>query len=124
MQIRGCGVDLVEIRRIEKAILRERFRKRVYTPKEREYLENKHPQSWAARFAAKEAVMKALGTGWQRGVGFDQIEIDSDSLGKPIVHLTGKALELAEEQGIHSLFLSLSHSGDYAVAYVIAVGKE
>ena len=124
MWIKGCGVDLVEIHRIQRAILRERFRERVYTPREREYLEHKHPHSWAARFAAKEAVMKALGTGWQRGVGFDQIEIVSDSWGKPAVHLTGKALELAEEQGIHSLFLSLSHSGDYAVAYVIAVGKE
>lgn len=124
MEIKGCGVDLIEIHRIEKAMAKQRFRERVYTQGEQEYLADKQPQSWAARFAAKEAVMKALGTGWQQGIGFSQIEIKADPLGKPLVHLTGRALELAEEQGIHSLFLSLSHSGDYAIAYVIAVGKE
>ena len=75
MRILGLGVDIVETARVARALTRERFRQRVFSGAERAQLAEKDPQSWAGRFAAKEAVMKALGTGWGSGVSFAQIEI-------------------------------------------------
>ncbi|NMA61639.1 MAG: holo-ACP synthase, partial [Firmicutes bacterium] len=87
MLVKGCGVDLVEIARIAKAIERPKFREKIYTAQEREFLQDRSAQSWAARFAAKEAVMKALGRGWQQGVSFQNVEIRSNEWGQPSVYL-------------------------------------
>ena len=118
------GVDLIEIDRIESAIDRwgERFFMRVYTPAERDHCRNRTPEL-AVRFAAKEAVMKALGTGI-KGVGWREIEVLPDPDGKPLVYLHGGARKKARELGLCDLDISLSHSRDYAVASVIGESSE
>ena len=112
------GVDIIEIARIEKAIAHwgESFLHRVYTEPELK-LYHKKPSSLAARFAGKEAVMKALGTP-NKGVGWTEIEILSDSSGKPLVRLYGKAQKQANSLGLDRLSISLSHSREYAIALV------
>ncbi|HHT90512.1 MAG: holo-ACP synthase [Bacillota bacterium] len=122
MSVKGCGVDLVEIARIARALDRRGFQDKIYTPRERSFLEGRSPQSWAARFAAKEAVMKALGRGWQQGVPFASIEIFSDALGQPQVRLLEPAGEIARQLGISRFVLSLAHTKELAIAYVIALG--
>ena len=115
------GIDIIEIARIEKAIIRwgKGFLHRVYTKPELQ-LYHKKPASLAARFAAKEAVLKALGTG---GIGWREIEILSDRSGKPLVHLSGKAQAQANSLGLDKLSISLSHSKEYAIALVIGETK-
>jgi len=112
------GVDIVEIARLEKAIARwgEGFLRRVYTDPELR-LYRKKLSSLAARFAAKEAVIKALGKP-TRGVSLREIEILSDPSGKPLVHLYGKAQNQAKGLGLDKLAISLSHSREYAIALV------
>lgn len=121
LTIKGCGVDLIEIARIEKALNRERFKAKIYTDLEQEYLQKKAPQSWAARFAAKEAVMKCLGRGWLQGVPFNSIEIYNNKWGQPQIRLKSPALEIAQSMGVNSFMLSLSHTKELAIAYVIAL---
>ena len=113
------GVDITEITRIEKAINRwgERFLHRVYTGPELKLCREK-PQALAVRFAGKEAVMKALGTGI-RGIRWQDIEIMAEPSGQPLVHLYGKARDKADELGLDRLAISLSHSREYAVAFVV-----
>ncbi|NLL48123.1 MAG: holo-ACP synthase [Firmicutes bacterium] len=124
MLVKGCGVDLVEISRIAKALRRERFRQNIYTVQERESLKKKGPESWAARFAAKEAVMKAIGLGWQQGIPFGSIDIYSNPNGQPQIRLLEPALGLTRSMGITDFVLSLSHTKELALAYVIALGEE
>ncbi len=113
------GVDIIEIERIEQAIVRwgARFLGRIYTESELRLCQER-PPSLAVRFAGKEAVMKALGTG-VKGVGWREIEILPDPLGKPLVYLYGKAQQRAESLGLDGLDISLSHSREYAVAFVV-----
>ncbi|MBN1151899.1 MAG: holo-ACP synthase [Dehalococcoidia bacterium] len=113
------GVDIIEIPRIAEAIERlgERFLHRIYTDREIERYRNRIP-SLATRFAAKEAVMKVLGTGFG-GIGWHDIEILSDARGKPVVHLYGRARARAEALGIRSVSVSLSDSKEYAVAMAL-----
>ena len=113
------GIDLIEINRVEAALARwgERFQKRVYTEAERSHCRNRVPEL-AVRFAAKEAVMKALGTG-MKGVGWREIEILNNDDGKPFVKLHGHARRKAKELGLRGLSVSLSHSRDLAIASVI-----
>lgn len=113
------GVDIIEIGRIKDAIDRwgGRFLHRIYTGSELR-LCRKKPQALAARFAGKEAVMKALGTG-VKGVSWREIEILADSKGKPLVNLFGKARSRANDLGLGDLAVSLSHSREYAVAFVV-----
>ncbi|NQT72623.1 MAG: holo-ACP synthase [Chloroflexi bacterium] len=113
------GIDIIEISRIGKAVdsWGERFLNRIYTPGEITYCRNRVPEL-AARFAGKEAVMKALGTG-HVGISPRDIEILSSEGGSPVVHLTGGARVRAEEIGLDNLVISLSHSRDYAIASVI-----
>lgn len=122
----SVGVDLVEIDRIERLLDadRDRFLERVFTASERSYCMAKaNPiPSLAARFAAKEAVMKCLGTGWSDGVGFTQIEVTRDARGQPGVALTGRARDVARERGISAFHLSLSHGERSAVAFATATG--
>lgn len=117
------GVDIVEIDRVERAVdLRgERFLNRVYTKAEIALYRGR-PSELAARFAGKEAVMKALGTG-VRGIGWREIEIVPNRRGKPIIVLTGRAKERAKAMGVTDLAISLSHSRDFAVASVVGAGK-
>ena len=114
------GTDIIEIARIKQAIDRwgERFLQRIYTEPELN-LYGKSPQSLAARFAGKEAVIKTLG----RSVGWKEIEILSGHRGKPVVHLYGKAQDEANRLGLSNLAISLSHSREYAVAMVIGRAK-
>lgn len=123
----STGVDLVELDRIRRVVDRhgERFLARVYTPRELDLYRARLPEL-AARFAAKEAVSKALGTGLRhisrRGIGLQEVEVLPDPHGKPEVYLLGRALALAKEQGLHQWAISLSHGRDYAVAFVVACG--
>ena len=126
-QALSVGVDLVELDRLRRAVERHggRFLARIYTPQELARYRDRLPEL-AARFAAKEAVSKALGVGLRhisaQGIGWQEVEVLSDDLGKPIVHLSGRAQALAEEQGLHLWAISLSHGRDHAVAFVVASG--
>ena len=113
------GVDIIEIARVKDVAERhgERFLKRIYTPGEVAYCRGRAPQL-ASRFAAKEAVMKALGTG-TRGVGWRDIEVVRLRGGPPTIKLHGRALQVAERLGIERLAVSLSHSREFAVASVV-----
>jgi len=118
------GVDLIEIGRIEGVMTRwgERFLQRVYTEAERDDCQCRAP-ALAVRFAAKEAVMKALGTGI-KGVGWREIEVLSNRDGKPLVYLRGGAQQKAQGLGLGELAISLSHSRDYAIASVVGGSGE
>lgn len=119
------GVDLVEIERIEH-MLREhgaRFVQRCFTDAEAAYADRsgaRRAQHFAARFACKEAVLKALGTGWRGGIAWTDIEVVRDANGAPELRLTGRCRELASEIGIADWAVSLSHGGAYAMASVVA----
>lgn len=116
----SVGVDITEIGRVEAALRRwgKRFLDRVYTPAEIEFCRGRMPEL-AARFAAKEAVSKALGTGI-RGIAWREIEVLPDSQGKPEVLLKGRALARARELGLNSISISLSHTDQMAIAFVVA----
>ena len=120
LRMHGIGIDIIEIARIERAVARwgEGFLHRIYTELELKLYGDK-PSSLAARFAGKEAVIKALGTR-ARGIGWREIEIVSDSSGKPLVHLYGKAQNQAQDLSPDSIAISLSHSREYAIAFVIS----
>jgi holo-[acyl-carrier protein] synthase len=119
----GLGVDIAEVDRVEAAIGRrgEAFLKRVFTPAEIAYCERHRNSSerYAGRFAAKEAAMKALGTGWRRGVRWLDIEIVRNSSGKPSLVLHGESRRIADRLGVQHISLSITHSGNTALAEVI-----
>ena len=116
----STGVDIIEIPRIKKTLDRygERFLKRIFTPDEITYCRGRSP-NLAGRFAAKEATMKALGTG-VRGVGWKDIEVIRAESGAPSVKLHGRAKARAEMLKVSELSLSISHSREFAVAFVVA----
>ncbi|MGB6484258.1 MAG: holo-ACP synthase [Candidatus Acidiferrales bacterium] len=119
----GLGADIAEIDRIEAAIARfgRAFLERVFTAEEIRYCERHKSkfERYAARFAAKEAAMKALGTGWRRGVRWRDIEVRNETSGKPGIHFAGKAAEHAARLGARHFHLSITHSGNVAFAQVI-----
>jgi holo-[acyl-carrier protein] synthase len=120
--IQGIGTDIFELKRM--AELADRGRQHltaIFTKNEIDYCESKAKkhEHYAARYAAKEAVLKALGTGWRDGLSFPDVEILNDELGKPLVVLHGKAKKLFEEQKIEKILVSLSHTSDTAVAVAI-----
>ncbi|HET9402143.1 MAG TPA: holo-ACP synthase [Candidatus Acidoferrales bacterium] len=122
----GLGIDIAEIDRIEAAIRRhgQPFLNRIFTPAETRYCEehrNRY-ERYAGRFAAKEAGMKALGTGWRRGVRWVDLEVVRLRGGKPTLSLHGRAQEIAGELGVNNISLSITHSGNLAVAQVIFEG--
>jgi holo-[acyl-carrier protein] synthase len=125
--IYGIGMDLVKVGRIEEALKRwgERFQERVFTPGEVRYcLGKKSPWvSFAARFAAKEAFVKALGIGIRRGVHWKDVEVQRGPLGKPVLKLYGRAVEICRKEGVEGLFLTLTHDGDYSAAVVVLEKK-
>jgi len=123
---RGLGVDLARIERFRRLLAADKTAviDRIFTSGETAYaLGKKDPAPYlAARFAAKEAFLKALGLGLRQGISWQQIEVVRDELGKPSLRLTGRAAEIYREQGHARLLLSYSHDGDYAFATVILEG--
>ncbi len=121
--IYGVGIDLVKVSRMEEVLQRweERFRSKVFTPGEVAYcMRKKNPSpSFAARFAAKEAFVKALGIGIRRGVHWRNVEVKRGPLGRPVLGLNGFALEICRKERIEGFSLSLTHDGDYAGAVVV-----
>jgi holo-[acyl-carrier protein] synthase len=119
----GTGIDITEVPRIREAIQRhgERFLQRIFTEGEIQYCESKanRVERYAARFAAKEAGMKAIGTGWKHGVRWRDIEVARKPGGRPTLLLHGKAAEFAAKLGATNVVLSLTHTAEQAMAQVI-----
>ena len=119
----GTGVDLAEVPRIQASIEKfgGRFTRRVYTPAEIAYVERKANrfERYAARFAAKEAGMKAIGTGWRHGVRWQDFEVANLPTGKPTLLLHGVALQIAKKLGVRNVALSLTHTAELGMAHVI-----
>jgi holo-[acyl-carrier protein] synthase len=119
----GLGVDIAEVPRIKTAIERhgEPFLRRIFTPNEVEYCErfkNKF-ERYAGRFAAKEAAMKALGTGWRRGIRWVDLEVVREPSGRPTLALVGEAAKIAAQLGVKRISLSITHTEAQALAQVI-----
>ncbi len=121
--IKGVGVDICNINRLAELRARHghRFLDRIFTPTEQARCGNgpAAAERYAARFAAKEAVMKALGVGWARGVSFRDIEVYTENSGRPVVRICGGAQALAVELGVRAIHASLSHERDNAVAFIV-----
>jgi holo-[acyl-carrier protein] synthase len=120
--IAGVGTDIIEIQRIEDALAHtEGLKQRLFTSREIAYCESmrRPAMHFAARFAAKESVFKAMGTGWRGGIRFDEIEIVNDQLGRPELVLHGKAKEWFEANRISGTHVSLSHIRELAQAFVV-----
>ena len=119
----SIGIDIAEVYRIRDTIARTpRFAERVFTANEREYCESKGAaaaQSYAARFAAKEAFLKALKTGWRGKISWQDIEVVVDEAGAPSLNLTGETLKIKDERGASHVHLSISHTTEHAIAQVI-----
>ena len=119
----GTGIDIIEVPRIAKSIERfgERFLTRVFTPDEIRYCNSKHNrvERFAARFAAKEAAMKAIGTGLRRGVTWQDVQVAREPGGRPTIMFTGEAAKFAAALGMKRTALSLSHTAEHAIAQVI-----
>ena len=119
----GTGVDLAEVPRIRTSIERfgARFIERIYTPAEIAYVERKanRYERYAARFAAKEAGMKAIGTGWRHGVRWQDFEVANLPSGKPTLRLHGVAARVADKLGVRNVSLSLTHTAELGMAHVI-----
>ena len=128
MSVLGIGVDLVENARIQHSLDRfgERFLKRVFTPGEIEYSQSmKYPaRHLAARFAAKEAVSKAFGTGIGKAMGWKDIDVRRKPSGEPFVVLEGGAKQLAEERGVSAVWITLSHTENHAMAMIVVEAKD
>jgi holo-[acyl-carrier protein] synthase len=119
----GTGVDLAEVPRVRHLVERygRRFVERVYTPSEIAYVERKANrfERFAARFAAKEAGMKAIGTGWRHGVTWRDFEVANLPSGKPTLRFYGVAARVAEKLGVRQISLSLTHTAEYGLAHLI-----
>ncbi len=119
----GTGIDIAETQRIEQALERhgDRFSRKIFTPSEIAYCERfkNKAERYAARFAAKEAAFKALGTGWANGIRWLDVEISHQASGKPELQLSGRARELANQLGVTRAVVSISHANRYVVAQVI-----
>lgn len=118
----GIGIDNIEVKRIKKQIDGStRFKEKIFTLNEIEYCESKknYAESFAVRFAAKEAFLKAIGTGWGEGLQFQDIEILNDEKGKPEIHLQGKAKQVIQKNKLTNIQVSLSHIKKIATAIVI-----
>jgi holo-[acyl-carrier protein] synthase len=122
----GAGTDIIEVDRVEQKLLRtEHLKVKLFTPTEIAYCESKHRPAlhFAARFAAKEAFLKAMGTGWSGGHQFSEIEVVNNPLGKPELFVHGKVKEFCEARGIGAMEVSLTHIKDVASAVVVLEKK-
>ena len=119
----SIGIDIIEVRRVRETIERTpRFAERVFTEAERAYCESRGAvaaQHYAARFAAKEAALKALQTGWSGGISWQDIEVSAKESGAPVVSFHGRARELYEQSGATSAHISIAHTTEHAIAEVI-----
>jgi len=117
----GIGIDNIEVDRVRTQLEKNRFKENIFSPAEIEYCDTRKnsAENYAARFAAKEAFFKAIGTGWRGGLAFNEIEVLNDKLGKPVIKLYGKSKEFAEEKEIDKIHVSLTHLKNYASAIVI-----
>lgn len=126
--IRGIGIDIAQVSRLEEAVKRhgQRFLKRLFTETEQAYCDrHRDPgRHYAARFAAKEAAMKALGTGWNAAVTWKSVEVVNLPSGEPTLRLSGTALELARGMGVTTAFVTLSHDAGLATACVVLEGPD
>lgn len=119
--IYGIGIDVIEVARIDERITSEKgLKDALFTEREIAYCETKRfrGQHYAARFAAKEAFLKALGSGWRDGIGFQEIEVVNDALGRPTCRVYGRAEQAARQQHIRNIQISLSHIKEFASAVV------
>jgi len=127
MDIIGIGTDITECLRIARMIERhgELFINRVYTPAEIRYCRSRKQatQHYTGRWAAKEAILKALGTGWARGISWRDIEILNEPGGRPVVGVRGGAKDLVEQFGITKILVTISHCHTHATAYAIAINE-
>jgi holo-[acyl-carrier protein] synthase len=119
----SIGIDIIEVARIREVLLRTpRFTERVFTHAEREYCDSRGvvaAQHYAARFAAKEAALKALQTGWRGGISWQDVEVSARETGAPYLLFTGEALAIFKKFGATATHLSLSHTSEHAIAQVI-----
>ena len=125
MKIVAHGIDLVDFPRIEAMVTRHgrRFMDRIFTVKEQAdagAIKNS-TEKLAGRFAAKEAVLKLIGTGWRGKIAWTDIEVVNNALGQPIVNISGEVKRIADEQGIEQITLSITHTADFAIASVVAL---
>ncbi len=125
--ILGIGTDIIECDRITQMLEKhgDVFLARVYTPCEIAYCSARKAanQHYAGRWAAKEAVLKALGTGWAHGIQWTDVQVVNQQGGKPNIELDGRAKEISEQLGIREILISISHCRNYAVAYATAIGE-
>ena len=125
MKIIAHGIDLVDFGRIEKMLEKhpKRFLDRVFTPTEQTDADSTRNriEKLAGRFAAKEAVMKLIGNGWRDGIAWTDIEVVNNPLGQPIVTVTGKVKELADQKGVEQITLSITHTSNFAIASAVAL---
>jgi holo-[acyl-carrier protein] synthase len=128
MNVLGIGTDIVECLRIAQMIERhgELFIDRVYTAAEIEYCRSRKQatQHFAGRWAAKEAILKAIGTGWRRGISWRDMEVSNQGGGKPTVALRGGARDVVEQLGVGEILVTISHCRTHATAFAIALGRE
>jgi holo-[acyl-carrier protein] synthase len=118
----GIGTDIIEVTRIERLLSKqERFKERIFNQSEIEYCERKKnkAQNYAARFAVKEALLKAIGTGWREGVAFKEIEVVNNKRGKPELVLSGTVKKITDELGVTNIQVSISHLEELAIGIVI-----
>ncbi len=124
----GIGTDITECLRIARMIERhgELFISRVYTPEEIKYCQSRKQatQHFTGRWAAKEAILKALGTGWRRGISWRDVEVRNELGGKPVVAVRGGVKDVVEQLGIREIQVSISHCRSHATAFAIAIGKK
>ena len=127
MQIVAHGIDLVDFPRIEEMVKchGSRFSDRIFTPAEQEYAKsNKNEmEKLAGRFAAKEAVLKLMGTGWRGKIAWTDIEVINNAVGQPEVKLTGEVKKIAEKLGIKHVSISITHTANFAIASAVALAQ-
>ncbi len=127
MQIVAHGIDLVDFPRIEHMLERhgDRFLNRIYTPAEQAYSRSNRNsiEKLAGRFAAKEAILKLVGTGWRGKIAWTDIEVINDSAGKPVVNLAGEVKKIAEGLGITQISISITHTANFAIASAVALAR-
>jgi len=118
----GIGTDIIEVKRVEKMVAKGRqYLETIFTEKEMDYCEAKARRSehYAARYAAKEAILKALGTGWRGGLAYSDIEITNEELGKPQVFVRGEVKVFFDHHQIQQTSISLSHTKEIAIAFIV-----
>jgi holo-[acyl-carrier protein] synthase len=127
-RIIGIGTDITECLRVARMIERhgELFINRVYTPEEIRYCQHRKQatQHFTGRWAAKEAILKALGTGWRSGIAWRDMEIGNLPSGRPVVRVRGGVKEVVEQLGVSRILVTISHCRTHATAYAVAIGRE